>query len=218
MHLLTLSRVANQSDNIYNRFKAKRGIFQDTIDAEADNDKKITRYMKFYADKTSQIDILLDDGHIVTYTFIILPFCKFESEEQQDMFFEKCVRTNAKTKCESLVSYSRSVIREMKTDYRMKQFLPWKLENIITYHTTLKEWFTYLGILLNFIIIASFSEEYGSRLEDPEFYNLSTPNTKILLTVVGSFSALMWSLIYIPIVIKKLDNVYYDNKLKNEKL
>ena len=106
----------------------------------------------------------------------------------------------------------------MKTDYRMKQSLPWKFKSIITYHTTLKKWFTYLGILLNFIIIASFSEEYGSRLEDPKFYALSTPYTKILLIVLGSLAALIWFCIWIPILIKKIDSLYYDNKRKNLKL
>ena len=75
--------------------------------------------MKFYADITSQIDVLID-GNLVSYTFILLPYCRLSSRQQKEEFLQKLDRSSPQVKCESLMEESKFLIKEMKIDYLLK--------------------------------------------------------------------------------------------------
>ena len=56
----------------YYRRKRKVLSYQ-RVEENQKDDEKVTKYMKFYADITSQIDIVID-GKIIQYLFAILPY------------------------------------------------------------------------------------------------------------------------------------------------
>ena len=75
--------------------------------------------MRFYADITSQIDIIIDQKPI-QYTFLIPPFCKFNSHDQKHEFLLQLDRTNPHTICESLLHLSGNLIYTMKARHWVK--------------------------------------------------------------------------------------------------
>lgn len=68
-----------------------------TAEQNTYNDARVKKYMKFYADITSQIDILIDNK-LVTYTFILLPYCRLSSRQQKEEFLQLLDRSSPQAK------------------------------------------------------------------------------------------------------------------------
>jgi len=54
-------------------------------------------YMRFFADKTSQIEIVDENGKLQEYSFILMPHSLLNSEEQNDELIYKLDVTNSST-------------------------------------------------------------------------------------------------------------------------
>ena len=80
------------------------------------DDNEMEFILKFFADHSSQIQIL-KDGILLNQYFPLLPYCTFSSEEPKEHFLDKVNRTNSKTKCESLMRESDYLIIDLKVNY-----------------------------------------------------------------------------------------------------
>ena len=150
--------------------------------------------MKFYADITSQIDILID-ADLVTYTFILLPYCRLSSKQQKEEFLEKLDRSSPQAKCESLMEESVFLIKEMEIDYVLKNSSTEVGKVLLKYQALWRTLFLWLAVVTNGVILASYSEEHGSRRDDPKLYGLSVSSTKAILLTLGILCAIFWLLI-----------------------
>ena len=84
-----------------------------------ENDNKMRFIFKFFADHSTQIEIL-KDGKLLTQHFPLLPFWKFSSEDPKEYFMQHVNRTNSKTKWESLMRESSYMIIDLKVIYKLE--------------------------------------------------------------------------------------------------
>ena len=81
---------------------------------------ELSDYMRLYADKTSQIEIIDDHGLSVEHSFIILPYCVLNSKKEKDDFIYKIDMTNTSTTCHELMIHSKVLIKQMECRYRLE--------------------------------------------------------------------------------------------------
>jgi large-conductance mechanosensitive channel len=190
--------------DVYKRVKraCKRGKLDfSRVDVDMLNDAKINGYMKFYADTTSQIDLLIN-GQIITYTFILLPYCRLSSLQQMENFLQKLDRSNPQMKCESLMQESKYLIKEMKIEYVLQNNTTEVGKVLLKYNALWKSMFAFFIIVVNVFILASYSKSHGSRNNDPELFSLSKNSTQIIFFVIGIILLILWILIWVPVLIK----------------
>lgn len=173
--------------------------------------------MKFYADITSQIDILVDDN-LVTYTFILLPYCRLSSKQQKVEFLQKIDRSSPQAKCESLMEESEYLIKEMKIDYVLKNNTTEVGKILLKYQALWRTLFLWLIVITNGIILASYSEEHGSRRDDPKLFGLSVSGTKIILLALGILCVVLWILTCLPLMISTawMESYRYDTETEKK--
>ena len=179
------------------------------------NDVLVSKYMKFYADTTSQIEIL-DDGKLIPYTFILLPYCRLASDEQKEEFLQKLDRTSPQVKCESLMQESKFLIKEMKTDYLLKNNSTEVGKILLKYNVLWKTLFISIIWAINFIILVSYNAKHGDRFKDPKLFGLPVTATKAIMLILGIILLILWVLICVPVIINEVLMVIY--KYDNERL
>jgi inositol 1,4,5-triphosphate receptor type 1 len=168
-----------------------------------DNDDIMRDILKFYSDHTSRIEII-KEGTSSPLFFPILPYCQFSSEAPKEKFKRECNRTNAKTKCESLMSESKLLITDLRVNYWLRTGLTRFVGILQQYLDMLRSILSYLCILLNFIILFSYTNEVGTRTDDPELFNSSVLFTQILLFSVGIITFMLVFIVFMNSLINKI--------------
>lgn len=154
------------------------------------NNAAIRQILKFYSQNVSQIEIFVD-GNSLTQFFPLLPYCKFNTETPKEKFNDEVDRTNAKTKCDHLMRRSEYIIAELKVNYWLKKGLSRFLGLCQEYLDMLKGLLANLSIIINLIILFSYSTDVGGRTDDPVFSDTSVDSTETVLLVLGIISLLL---------------------------
>lgn len=200
----TFIQITELIADVYKRIKraCKRGNLNfSKVNVDMHNDSKVNAYMKFYADTTSQIDLLIN-GSIITYTFILLPYCRMSSLQQMENFLQKLDRSSPQMKCESLMQESKYLIKEMKIEYVMQNNTTEIGKVLLKYNALWKSIFAFFIIVANAFILASYSKAHGSRNLDPELFSLSKITTQSIFFILGIILLILWILICVPVLIK----------------
>ena len=167
--------------------KTMKNVVRSRVNSIKEDDMHMRKIIKFFADHSSQIEVLKDDILLTQY-FPILPYCKFSSEEPKDRFFQNVNRTNSKTKWEYLIRESPYLIIDLKVNYwltkQRNKFVQLFQKNIDLW----KDLLIYFSILLNGIILASYNSENGSRIYDPRLGNLNESQTRAMMYIFGSIT------------------------------
>lgn len=175
----------------------------ETIEQNSTKDDKVKEYMRFYANTSSQIDILMDQK-LVSYTFPILLFWRLTSEQHKEEFLDKIDRSSAQTKCESLVEAAPFLIKEMKIDYTMKN-KSWEVVKVLLKFNSLWQKTLWISIVvLNILVLISYNSDNDDGTTDPQLSNLSIIGTKSLLYILGAVVWLFWVLVSLPIFFSNL--------------
>lgn len=177
---------------------------------------KVNKYMKFYADITSQIDILVDDD-LVTYTFILLPYCRLSSKQQKEEFLQQLDRSSPQAKCESLMEDSQYLIKEMKIDYTLKNNTTEVGKILLKYQALWRTLFLWIIVITNGVILASYNENHGSRIDDPKLFDLSVKDTRAILLALGILCIAFWALTCLPKMISLVWMTSYRYDLENDR-
>jgi hypothetical protein len=134
-----------------------------SIEQMKNNDRIIQATLSFFSDHYSHIDIL-KSGELIPYYFPILPYCSFKSESQKDKFLGQVNRTNAKTKCESLIKYSPFMIIELRVHYWLARGIN-KFIGLIMKHIDLwKNLLSLFALGINAIVLLAYSNQHGGRM------------------------------------------------------
>lgn len=96
---------------------------------------------------------------------------------------------------------SNVLIKEMKVDYVLKNNTTEIGKILLKYQALWRTLFIWLIVITNGVILASYSEEHGSRRDDPKLFGLSVSITKIILLVLGIVCGIFWILICLPLII-----------------
>lgn len=167
------------------------------------SDRRMRNILKFYAKNVSQIEIIRD-GIPQRQYFPILPFCQFSSEAPKEKFKATAVRTNAKTKCESLLKESKYLITDLKVNYWLRTGLSRFVGLFQIYLDMIQRFLVYVALGLNLMILFAYSNEEGSRIHDPTLGDSSVSTTKGLLLGIGCFAIFLIFLIFANSLINKI--------------
>ena len=168
-----------------------------------ENDNQMRLVFKFFADHSTQIEIL-KDGVLLTQNFPLLPYWKFSSDETKEYFMQHVNRTNSKTKWEDLMRESKYMIIDLKVNYWLTSEQN-RFGQIFQKHIDLwKDILLYMWFLLNCMILASYSILNGNRTKDPELGSLNSTQTKICFYTFGAFTLILISSILINIMASKI--------------
>lgn len=117
---------------------------------------------------------------------------------------------------------SQFLIIDLKVSYWLQTGLSRGIGIIQKYLDLWKDLLSYLGALLNFIILVSYSDQHGPRNEDPQLFKMSTGSTEFLLRVIGIITSFLIFIIFfnllaikIPIKIRRYQVVVEE---KNKKM
>ena len=159
-----------------------------------ENDAVIRNILNFYENRSAQIEIL-KDNKLQEFWFPRLPFCTFQNNDVKDEFKETVNRTDAKTKCNDLVRSSKIMLVVLKIDYFLRSKLGKFLGLFIKYIELWKNYLQVLAIILNVLIVLSYSTNSGSRLNKPSLGDLNNTETKMLFRVFGIINLLLASIV-----------------------
>ena len=167
------------------------------------SDRKMRSILGFYAKNVSQVEIF-KDGVPQRQYFPILPFCQFSSETPKEKFKASAVRTNAKTKCESLMKESKYLITDLKVNYWLRTGLTRFIGLFQIYLDMIQRILVYVALGLNIMILFAFSNEEGERIHDPSLGDSSINFTKKLLLSIGCVAIFLIFLIFANSLINKI--------------
>lgn len=154
------------------------------------SDSSIRSILSFYENNSAQIEIL-NNGELQEFYFPRLPYCAFRNSDAKDEFTENVNRTNAKTKCENLVRSSKILLIVLKIDYWLRTRLGNFFGLLIKYIELWKNYLQLLAVAINVLIIYSYSNELGSRMDKPSIGDLGQADTKLLIRVLGVLNILL---------------------------
>ena len=196
-----------------------RNVSIERVHKIKDDPVKMRTILSFYSKNAAQIEIL-KDGVLAPRFFPILPFCRFSSELPKEKFKREVVRTNAKTKCESLMKESKLLITDLKVNYWLRTGLTRFVGLLQKYLDMLRSLTSYLSIALNLIVLLSYTNEVGTRSDDPELLGTSVTLTETLFITLGIITLVVVMIVFsnsvinkIPIKIKRY-KVFQDEKMK----
>ncbi|CAI2387002.1 unnamed protein product [Moneuplotes crassus] len=175
---------------ISNCHKKNKLIQMEEVTHIVKQDAEITRILRFFSQNVSQIEIFVE-GKPFTQFFPLLPYCKFDSEVPKEKFSLMVDRTNAKTKCDSLMRESQYIISDLKVNYWLKKGLSRFVGLCQEYSDMFKSLLSILGILINGMILFSYSINVGERTGDPVFSNTSVNSTKGVMLGLGIASLIL---------------------------
>ena len=135
---------------------------------------------------------------------ISLRSCHTEDLHQRiknNQFLLKLDRTNTRTKWESIANESEYVIAEMKMRYDLKKKLRWCGKIFVKYDGVWRAIFSFITLILNFILLISYDSSNGSRFNHPELFSLNNNQTKTVMLSFGCFMIFNWILILIPLLV-----------------
>ena len=135
-----------------------------------------TRALEFYKKHSAHIEIFRYNKFYKLY-FPLLPECINLPKTIKREFHEKVNRNSVKTKVSGLMDEADYIINVIIHEQRLKNiFNQSKLLGIIaTYEKLWENLAFYINLTLNFIIIASYSENNAPIGEDIEYYRLFQP-------------------------------------------
>ena len=205
--------VFNFSSSCFKR--TMKNVSKTRVHLIKENDVVIKLILKFFANHSTQVEILKDDT-LQTQYFPILPYWKFDSEEPKEIFLEKVNRTNSKTKWESLIRESDYLIIELKVNYWLTHEQN-KIGQILQRNVNLwSDLLMYFWFLLNVIILASYNITNGSRTHDPNLGSLNTNQTKALMSAIGSFTLILISIILFNLLVSEIPIKVKKHRVKME--
>lgn len=174
-----------------------------------------TRAIKFFKAHSAHIEITRYNKFYKIY-FPLLPECSTLPKPIKREFHEKVNRTSVKTKVSGLLDEADYFIDVIVHEHELKNIFNRNkiLYIIATYEKLWENIAFYINLLLNFIIIASYSESNKPidapeseiiyyRLEQPSFFDLSPKKTLDLFTILGALNLFFSSLAIIIFWMKR---------------
>lgn len=226
-------------DNIFNDFS---NLTKSLIGISFDYFKKLNKFL-MKRPETKEIIIKIEESHILHKTLLFfrintahieivknkktfkiyfpkLPLCKSLPEEIKQLFLDQVNRTNNKTKLIELMTQSDKMLRIMKNEESLNNFINnYRFISMITVYSRFWSRISfYTTIVINFIIMASYSNESIPRntqiaLSDQNDLRLNHPylfgnqvfdKTVDVLFVLGSLNLVFAFFIFINFLLKKV--------------
>ena len=186
------------SKYIYYFFISMRTISNKNIDDDMEDDKYVTKWMKYYADISSQIEIMVD-GNSIQYTFLILPYCKFISNAQKYDFVKRLDRSDPQAIWNSVMHESGSLIYTMRKRYILENKNKLFGKILFKYDTLWEQLYVWCIILLNLWILVSYKVDSDDRFGNPILFGLSQASSRGIIKALTLSSAILWILSFITI-------------------
>jgi len=192
--------------------------------------------IRFFAQNSAHIEVVRNKNLERVY-FFLQPFCHCLPKEIKNDFNDTVDRVSAQSKVNGLVQASDEIIQIMQHEERLKVFFGKnKFLALFAQHVNLwKDLAFILTIVLNFLIIFSFSEysgdevndesEFEARMNHPRlFLNDDITNTESIFDIIGLimivcslFVVLFFLIKKAPLVIQKaweIDPINQNDKKK----
>lgn len=184
-------------------------LLQNLIKSESQqgDSEILNKAFDFFEKNTGYIEVIFK-GTLCSAYFWLPPVCHHLTIEVIDEFHSKVDRTSDKTKIESLLNYSNEVIEDMKYEEKLSMVYGYKL--MTKWVRRFKILVFVLTILLNLVIILSYSDYGGDRLYGPSYLNVEitsnksdrVTSTKALLLSVGLIHCILSGFIFLTFIIK----------------
>jgi len=151
------------------------------------NQNLVAESTDFFDSYSSNIEIVMEDGKLVTRHFEILPCFLSFTQTEKDSFWLEANLDNSKTTVVSFMKFANDKIEELFIQQEVQNYC------ICPRDVTKKNnWLTDLGRILvfvvNFILFFGLEINDGKILDNPQLFGFSTNLTRIFLYIVGSLS------------------------------
>lgn len=204
-----ISRKGKRESFIFEKMRSK-------YSKEEKKKKLLSNVMKFYSNFVVHIEIFRDN-QLQKIFFPLLPFCKTLPKEIKNNFNEKVNRATSKIKVEELMASAPNFIKIMKHEEELRLFFNKnKISGLIVNHEKLwKKSAFYINILINFIIIVSYTSKFVPedatssqrnylRLNDPYFFEQKEfDQTWTVIIVLGTINLILGATVVVLFLIKK---------------
>jgi len=175
--------------------------------SKARNERKqlIKQSVLFFKEKVAHIEILRNNNIEKIY-FPIIPCCKHLAKDLKNEFNEKVNRSSTKRKLADLMKASDNLIQNMHHEEKLSlMFNKYKIIGLLGNHIKLWEHGVFIvAILLNAVILASYSDRFGDRLENPHLFNSpGSTQTKYGITVLGILNLIFGGLVVTHFYLKR---------------
>ena len=175
----------------------------------------MTMAFEFFFNNTAHIDVVRNNKLELVY-FILLPFTKSLPKEKKTHFHEVVDRSNVKSKVQDLVNISDHYIEICKHEERLKIFFA-KNSFLSIFANYVKLWEDLafiLTLLLNMLVLVSFSTIWSDRLYEPRLFMLNDVTKEetmriflilgIMMTCCSMFVVIFFLLKNLPLIIGKV--------------
>lgn len=183
---------------------------------EENKKELLSNILKFYSNFVVHIEIFRDNK-LQKIFFPLLPFCKTLPKEIKNNFNEKVNRATSKIKVEELMASAPNFIKIMRHEEKLRLFFNKnKISGLIVNHEKLwKKSAFYINILINFIIIVSYTSKFVPkdatisqrnyiRLNEPYFFEEKEfDQTWTVIIVLGTINLILGSTVVVLFLIKK---------------
>ena len=176
-----------------------------TAKARGDRKQLVKQAILFFKDKMAHIEILRDNKIEKIY-FPLLPCCKHLAKDVRVEFHETVNRSSTKRKIADLMKASDKLIQNMQHEEQLSlMFNKYKIIGLLGNHIRLWEHGVFIvAIMLNVVILASYSDRFGDRLENPHLFNSpGSTQTKYGITVLGILNLIFAGLVVTHFYMKK---------------
>ena len=133
-------------------------------DNESSQDLK--EAMEFFKSKIRSIEVVFK-GKILKMYFWLPPVCEYLTEEAKKRFHKKADRSSEKSKIEYLVSNFKIFLDDMQHEESLSSLLGYRI--ISPKIALFKVILFLLTLYLNFLLLMSYNDYSGERLNGPEF-------------------------------------------------
>ena len=163
--------------------------------------------LDFFEKNTGRIEIKFQ-GILSAAYFWLPPICKHLTIEVKEEFHDTVERSTDKKKIEGLLSKAEDIIGDMEYEEKLSKVYGYKA--MTRWVRRFKTFVFILAVLLNIVIVLSYSAFGTDRFSEPSYLNVeptsnnfdSITSTKLLISVVGTIHCILSAFIFLSFIIK----------------
>lgn len=205
-----LRRLENIGLVFYSR---KNQSIQNEEDFDILEKNALSEAFYFFQKHTGNIEVVFTNNILTKVYFPLPPESTSITLEIKQNFEANVDRTSYKSKLQGLVNEATKIIQEYKHEHRLnKVFKKYRLLNFVTSNHTLWKDLAFINtLLINFLILASYSDDTPDRIHEPSFLNheyndtyggLNSKNTQVLFTILGAIQCVFAVMVVCFYIIK----------------
>ncbi|CAI2384151.1 unnamed protein product [Moneuplotes crassus] len=152
-----------------------------------ENQNLVAESTDFFDSYSSNIEIVMENGKLITRHFEILPCFLSFTQTEKDNFWLEANLDNSKTTVASFMEFANDKIEELFIQQKVQGY--WICPRDVTKKNN---WLTDVGrflvLAVNFILFFGLEVNDGKTLDNPQLFGLASKLTRLLLYILGSIN------------------------------